>query len=292
MYEWYQTFGILAEEKSFTQTAKRLFCSQPTVSQHIQQLENTLNCQLIIRNKRQIQLTAQGEIVLQYIKKIKNLEQEMQNELQQTVQKNMPVYIGQYIATHFFSELFEQQPLCTSAIKYDIMSYCYKELKQFLDEQKTKFVIMPIYDGDISLKNYEIEVLFEEELVLTMHKSHPLAERQVVYARDLKRETIYLTSSHYLKELIVQGLAAKNVDAYFVQMTNFGLIKKAMLQTGCAFLPKRVVADDKDYVNKPIKGFKLSRKIGIIYNKDAVLTEEEQLFCMRAKQRLTQTIDV
>ncbi|MEE1131872.1 MAG: LysR family transcriptional regulator, partial [Caryophanon sp.] len=38
MTDRYKTFMILAECKSFTETAKRLFCSQPTVSQHIQQL--------------------------------------------------------------------------------------------------------------------------------------------------------------------------------------------------------------------------------------------------------------
>lgn len=286
MNERYKTFMILAEEKSFTQTAKRLFCSQPTVTQHIQQLENELQCQLIIRNKRQIQLTIQGEIVLLHLYKIQSLEQTMQQELEKVAQKNIPLYISQYIAGHYFGELFMQCPMSKAQTQYDVMSYCYHELKQFLQENVAKFTIMPIYDEDEEMeKLYDIDVLFEEELMLVMNKNHPLAHRQVIYARDLQHHTILLPNSHYLKELIIGTITAKNIDVHFVQMSNFEIIKKAVQQQyGLAFLPEKVLEDSKEqFVCKEIKGLKMKRKNGIVYNPNAVLMEEERLFCEHVK---------
>ena len=293
MNERYRTFKILAEEKSFTQTAKRLFCSQPTVTQHIRQLENELKCQLIVRNKRQIQLTTQGEIVLLYLHKIQSLEQTMQQELVKVAQQNIPLYISQYIAGYYFEELFMQCPM--NKAQYDVISYCYHELKQFLQEGVAKFTIMPIYDEDEEIvKLYNIDILFEEELMLVMNKDHPLARRQVIYARDLQHHTILLPSSYYLKELIVGKITAKNIDVHFVQMTNFEIIKKAVQQQyGLAFLPKKVLEDHKEqFVCKAIKGLKMERKNGIVYNPNAVLTEEERLFCEHVKYVFKQNYQV
>ena len=42
MNNWYKTFIVLSECRSYTETAKRLYCSQPTVTQHIKQLERSL----------------------------------------------------------------------------------------------------------------------------------------------------------------------------------------------------------------------------------------------------------
>mgnify|MGYP003558054317 FL=1 len=81
MTDRYKTFMILAECKSFTETAKRLFCSQPTVSQHIQQLESGYNCKLIKRHKRAIELTDKGNLLLQYAKRMQYLQDELRHKM-------------------------------------------------------------------------------------------------------------------------------------------------------------------------------------------------------------------
>ena len=45
-----RTFQVLAECGSYTEAAKRLYCSQPSVSQHIHYLEEFYGAKLIIRN--------------------------------------------------------------------------------------------------------------------------------------------------------------------------------------------------------------------------------------------------
>ena len=97
MLDKMQMFIVLAECRSFTETARRMFCSQPTISHQIQQLEEKYKTILIQRKNRQIELTEQGEVFLQYARKILLLDKQMEQELHQ-VNSPLSVHISHYIA--------------------------------------------------------------------------------------------------------------------------------------------------------------------------------------------------
>lgn len=61
---WLRTFLTLAEQKSFSKTAKCLAMTQPGVSQHLQRLEEHYGCQLLLRYARHCELTPAGQEVL------------------------------------------------------------------------------------------------------------------------------------------------------------------------------------------------------------------------------------
>lgn len=287
MNERYKTFILLAHYKSFTETAKHLFCSQPTVSQHIQQLENELNCKLIVRHKRQIELTAQGEIVLQYAQKMQMLEKDLFQSIEEANDnKNMNLYLSHYIAGNYFHELFNKDnPICRNC-PVAINSYSYEELRCSLLENRAKFAVMPIYDADSVVKNqFDIDILFEEELVLVLSKDHTLANRQVIFARDLKNEQILLPQSEYLTQSIKQAINEKQVPVYYNRMSNFEIIKKAIIQgLGVSFLPLKTIEENLDQLTyKQIKGLSIKRKNGIVFNRAKQLNEQEKAFCEHIK---------
>jgi hypothetical protein len=62
--EKFVTFIVLVDCGSFTETAKKLYCSQPTISNHIQQLEELFDTTLFRRSGKNVYLTRQGEILL------------------------------------------------------------------------------------------------------------------------------------------------------------------------------------------------------------------------------------
>lgn len=287
----YNTFLLLAQNKSFTEAAKKLFCSQPTVTQHIKQLEQEFTCQLINRRNKQIELTQQGEILIQYINQMQELESEMRNTLNQSLQeKNIVLYISQYIANNFFHELFEANYMLCKPAPYEVNSYCYAELKQCLFDRKTKFAIMPIYDADQSIRNnFDIDILFEEEFFLVMPKDHPLASRQTIYARDLKQLTILLSQSFYLNQHIKKVIDQKNVTVDYMQMANFELILKAVQHDlGLSFLPNKILETNVEgLIFKKVKGLTIKRKNGIVYNRNQPLSVEEKAFCQHIIKSLT-----
>ena len=57
---------ILHSEKSVTKAAERLFISQPALSYKINQIENEVNAQIIVRRKKGIEFTPVGEILVDY----------------------------------------------------------------------------------------------------------------------------------------------------------------------------------------------------------------------------------
>ena len=59
-------FLAVAEHRNFTRAAEALHVSQPTLSQQIRQLEDTLRVQLLDRSGRTIQLTDAGTAYVRY----------------------------------------------------------------------------------------------------------------------------------------------------------------------------------------------------------------------------------
>ena len=75
------TLLTAAELGSFTRAASALHLTQPAVSHHIKELEQQLGAALFLRKKGQISLTPEGEVVVQYVRRMKALEQQMLEEL-------------------------------------------------------------------------------------------------------------------------------------------------------------------------------------------------------------------
>ena len=57
---------VLADEQNLTKTAKKLFISQPSITEKIRKLEKEFGTKLIIRKPRGISLTPEGDILVQY----------------------------------------------------------------------------------------------------------------------------------------------------------------------------------------------------------------------------------
>lgn len=65
-YDWYRIFCCVAECKSITLAAEKLYISQPAVSQSIRQLEDSLCCTLFLRTPKGVKLTAEGQALYNY----------------------------------------------------------------------------------------------------------------------------------------------------------------------------------------------------------------------------------
>ena len=71
------TFLTLQEEKSFTKTASVLGCAQSGVTTQIKLLEEELGTQLFERMGKSVSLTAEGERLVPYAKKMLALSAEI-----------------------------------------------------------------------------------------------------------------------------------------------------------------------------------------------------------------------
>lgn len=72
----------VAEEKSFSKAAKRLFISQPSLSQHIQRAEQDLGVKFFNRNTIPLTLTYAGECIVRAANSFEMLERQLSQELE------------------------------------------------------------------------------------------------------------------------------------------------------------------------------------------------------------------
>ena len=76
-----RTFSVVAETRHFTAAAQRLNASQSAVSMQIQRLEESLQTRLFERSKREVRVTAEGEILLRYARRVMRLTDETLTEM-------------------------------------------------------------------------------------------------------------------------------------------------------------------------------------------------------------------
>lgn len=78
-----RSFLAVAETANFTRAAERLNCVQSAVSMQIRRLEESLQARLLERGSRHVRLTAEGEILVQFAKRIMRLKDQALEEIGQ-----------------------------------------------------------------------------------------------------------------------------------------------------------------------------------------------------------------
>ena len=88
-YELYKVFFHVASSLSFSEASKQLFISQSAVSQSIKQLERDLQTRLFARNSRGVTLTAEGQMLYEYVRSAMGLLETGEEKLSQTRELQM-----------------------------------------------------------------------------------------------------------------------------------------------------------------------------------------------------------
>lgn len=109
-----QSFAAVVKYQSFTKAAEKLFLSQPTVSNHICQLEEELHRRLILRTTKSIELTPKGQEVYGYAARILELRERMIEscaaEPQKIIHLGASTIPSAYILPELLSEYGRQSP--------------------------------------------------------------------------------------------------------------------------------------------------------------------------------------
>ena len=89
-----KTFLTLANVKNFTQTARLMYIAQSTVTNRTAELEREVGKPLFIRSKKNISLTREGLIFLDYARRILDLQELSIRELNSPAFSRTPLRIG------------------------------------------------------------------------------------------------------------------------------------------------------------------------------------------------------
>ncbi len=85
-----EVFTAVADHRSFSKAAEKLYLTQPTVSVYISSLERELNAKLFVRNTKEIHVTEQGLQLYQYAREMLALQNKIKEIFQPDSQEKEP----------------------------------------------------------------------------------------------------------------------------------------------------------------------------------------------------------
>jgi LysR family transcriptional regulator, repressor for citA len=100
--EWLQTFVIAAEEENFRKAADRLHLAQPTITLHIQKLEQAWGVSLFERTGRHVKLSAGGQHLLAIARRLLETYQASREEMarwQQGYEDTVTIAVSPLVAS-------------------------------------------------------------------------------------------------------------------------------------------------------------------------------------------------
>ena len=202
----------VAEEKSISEAARKLFISQPSLSQYIKKIEYNIDEQLFIRTHGGFKLTHAGRKYLEYSKKIIDLKKGLSKEINDI--KNLktgeviigvPVYRGSYILPTILPHFYKKYP----NISVKVIEENSERLEQMVlnGDIELAFLCLPIISDELSY-----DILVKEELLVafssnnSLYKSLKKEKRNSLSIKDLVDEKFILLKKgqrirYYIDEL-------------------------------------------------------------------------------------------
>ena len=188
-------FLIAAETLNFSVAAKRLHMTQPSVSQHIQALEQQIGSELFVRSARRLCLTEAGAVLVPMAEKMVAMAmhaQEVMTNLKGEVHGHLHVGCsttpGKYILPRLLSRFIQKYPQVQASCQVHSRQEALKQLSQ----GKVHLALASTHEFD---KDCEFHKLYEDRIVLIAPLNHPWAKSgaasltELMDARHIMRES-------------------------------------------------------------------------------------------------------
>jgi len=191
-------FLAVAEHRNFTRAAEALHVSQPTLSQQIRQLEDTLRVQLLDRSGRTIQLTDAGAAYVRYAQRaLQDLDagERAIHDVQELSRGALRLAMTPTFTAYLIGPLLAKYNRRYSNITLNILEMPQDRMEALLNEDALD---VGIAFTDTHSPDIETQVLFVEALAMVVGKSHPYAKKRAALTlREFESETLVLLNEEF-----------------------------------------------------------------------------------------------
>ena len=159
---------------SFSKASENLYLTQPALSIAIQKIESSIGMAIFDRSKRPLKLTPAGEIYIGAIKKMMDLERDLDQEIHDirnlgsgTIRLGGSHYLNGYILPKILAGFSREYP----GIQFEIVEESSDVLSGMLAERKIDltFSCNPAF-----MKNFERYKAFYDHILLAVPQAHPV----------------------------------------------------------------------------------------------------------------------
>jgi DNA-binding transcriptional LysR family regulator len=289
-----RVFYEVATKLNMTEVANQMYISQPAISQTIRELENDFGVQFFDRIGKKLYLTHEGEIFLNYVRRIINLYDDCFKTLKDSselktgkMRIGASTTIGIYILPQIIGEFHQKYRDKDIEISINIVNT--KIIADMILKNQIDFAFVegPVFSDEI------IEDFFcLDELVFIIPPNHPWVQYDKIDLKFLENTKIIMREKGSgTREIFEEALKRFDVN-YCVdfELGNTEAIKKAVeANLGVSCISRRCVekeARDGKIVIRRLKGLRIMREFHLIYHKDKYLSKLFNLFIDFCKSKV------
>ncbi|WP_371362052.1 HTH-type transcriptional regulator GltR [Sporomusa rhizae] len=239
-----KTFLVVHKARSFSKAAKLLGYAQPTVTMHIQVLEDEFKIKLFERLGHTIKITSQGEQLLYYAEKILAFSNEAVSVFAEKENGLGKITIG---ANQSFSvarlpgilkSFMEEHPHADISMKFGTVQEIHAQIQENIVD------VAFFLTKKLQYPDLVIETLFSESVVVVVAPHHSFRRKETVGLYDFQTENLIITQENCLYRAMIDELLRESgvQPRSVIEINNMQAIKQLVMSgLGITALPRSTV---------------------------------------------------
>ncbi len=288
-----ETFLAVAEERSFSRAAVRLHRTQPGVSQVIRKLEESLGEPLFDRAARDGSMTAAGELLRDYAKRLLALRREATSaveELKSLERGRLQLAANEYTCLYLLPVLdaFRRQyPKIDVTVHRSLASQIPEELNQRAFE-------LGVISFKPDVEQFRSVAVYADTLALVMNPQHALAGAERVTIAELGEELFVAHNvPSPLRQKVIEAFEKHKTPLQMrIELPSIEAIKRFVaMGNGVALVPHLTVLRELEVgelVAVPVEELEFRRLLRLVYRRNAQLSYAATAFLQTVRGMATE----
>ncbi|MDU4960996.1 MAG: LysR family transcriptional regulator [Sporomusaceae bacterium] len=195
----YHAFITILEAGSFTRAAEELGYTQSAISQMMHSLEEELATTLLLRSRKGVTLTPDGEELLPYIRRLDNSLRELrekQKEMRGLQSGIIRIGVFASVSCHWMPGLMQDFKKRYPSVRFELQQGEYTSIAKLVRDGSVDFgFVNPNAVADLNTLS-----LKRDEMLAVLPYNHPLSTRKQVSLAELSNEPFILLDEGQLSE--------------------------------------------------------------------------------------------
>lgn len=284
-----ETFITIVKHKSFTKASEVLYVTQPSVTNHIQSLENELGTILFVRTRKSVTLTNAGMILYKHALNIMSTYEEIISDLDiysKTIKGTLNLCVSSVPRKILLPNLIEKFTKKFPDIAFNVSNDDSRAVIDSILVGETDFGIVGMKVGNPKLVYTQI---MDDHIVYITPKNkyEHLKDYSGISLEELRNDNIILREQgsgtrqiveDELKKIDAEDILSKQATIIEDSNTILELVSKGI---GTSFVSQRILGSS-DYKDKVkvlrVKNLTLNRKFYFVYNKNLQFSAVNKAF--------------
>ncbi|GIO68630.1 LysR family transcriptional regulator [Paenibacillus sp. JTLBN-2024] len=272
-----QYFMEVARLQSFTKAAETLYITQPTISKTIRNIEEELGVTLFDRSGKKVVLTDAGRIIYEQaqpiVKSFQSLSSEL-GDLKNLKKGHIRLGLPPMVGSSFFPEVIGQFHQKYPQVTMQIFEDGAKKVEVDVESGLLDIGVVVLPTDDALFHSFSF---VRENLMLLVHPSHRLADRECARLIDLAEENFVLFREDFaLHDRIITECVKVGFQPHIVyESSQWDLISGMVAANlGIALLPETICREiNRERIRiMPLVEPVIPWQLGMIWRKDRYLS--------------------